>query len=662
MALNQSDMTMQRLAMAVGQLSEQLQISQTTKSDFKLEDVVKALNLTFKTSKNDTGELKTLMKIAKSTPNAEHYMKLTKAIEILLKTYDNPDTKQMSRLGISAQNIVSEIKSLRDELSNTNLKGNDKANLSVLSKAIAEGNRLYAVNGAGRDASNFYKKATLEQLTLLRLVNKHIEEGIPLKDMKKKGIGESLKRGAKGVLGSGPLLAATDAVLKGMGFGTLPGEFLDMFASKKKEGEDEKLSKKEQLQAMKIEEIVTAKEKSQASLDANEMIQKRAIEVKNTASATKENLKVDLSKSLADLMQLTGVDSKYADENNATVADPEKIAKAIESKELDKGYIEELVKFASEKSDGNEAFSKETLDTILKNVEEVHEYAKIVDEQDKIIKNTAESIQTSIDTISQLFLDLREVLGKELTAEIKELNKIFDKSPEFRKMDKDERENKKQEAILLKLSKIAERSNITEDEMHGLIGGEDKSNYMKKFEEQGKHTDRKTGSELAKAAFEERTFRDALLGRAEEPKVKEPNVMGDEFEEKVRATTLRREKAPPPTPIQATEAEVPVAPSPRRDEVEVQNDQISLDEMAEIMNESITEFLKNFDEAMKERDKESKAQMDILKKSLMSGEMKVKVTNLNEIPSSGGFGGGQQGGHGNTKASKFGDEGASVIP
>jgi len=193
MGLNQTDMTLQRMVISLNQLVEQLRVTQSTKKDLGLEDIVKALNLTFKTSKGDTGEIKNLLKVTKNAPNASHYVKLTKMLELLLKSYDNPDLKQISRLGITSQNLIAELGSLQDTIKSSNVDKNERANLSVLSHAIAEGQRLYAINGFGRDASNFYKKATLDQLRLLQTINKHIDEGIPLKDLNKGGLLDRLK-------------------------------------------------------------------------------------------------------------------------------------------------------------------------------------------------------------------------------------------------------------------------------------------------------------------------------------------------------------------------------------------------------------------------------------------------------------------------------------
>jgi hypothetical protein len=132
---------------------------------------------------------------------------------------------------------------------------------------------------------------------------------------------------------------------------------------------------------------------------------------------------------------------------------------------------------------------------------------------------------------------------------------------------------------------------------------------------------------LAEEAFNETTFREALYGE-NKPKIKTP---GQEFEDKIKATNTRLSSAPVPIP---SDLNVPTEPIqelvPPNQEVE--DNGLSLEDISEIVSDSITDFLKSFDEAMKTRDKESKEGMDILKKALLSGEIKVNVVNLKDIP------------------------------
>ena len=648
MALNQNDMNAQKLLNATNQLVEQLKVTQSTKKDMDIDDIIKAINQTFKTTKEDTGELKTFLKIAKNVPNAEQYTKLTKMLDLLLKTYNNPDLKQMKRLGITSQNLVAEISSLRDELKSSNILSNEKANLSILSKAIAEGQRQYAVTGFGKDASNFYKKATLDQLKLLGEIHKAIDEGNPLKNIGKKTVTEKVKDAGKSVLRSGPLGAAADLLLKGMGFGTLPGEFLDMFANSGNKDKTKQPSKKEQRQALAVSGLVTAKEKSQQSLEANKTVQNRANEVKGLAESAKKNLTVDVTKSLADAMRISGnIEPKYAKEENPNVVDTDKIQQAVANGEISKEQIQELMANANKSEEGNES-NNELTDSLLKNLDEIQEYSKVIEEQDKTITETANNIQTSIDTISTLFLDLREILGKELNAEIKKIGEILDNDSRFKGLDDEARQGLKDEAINYKLANMAEVAKVSEDEIHGIIGGEDRSGYMKEFEKQGElgKTGR-THSELATEAFSENTFKNAIFGEEEAPANKVP---GSEFEEKLQATNDRLAQSKPTIQEQLQENKaaynmpkvaVPKdleIPEEKKEELPVpeeEGQQMSFDEMSDIMSDTLSDFLKSFEETMKSNDRDSKQSMDAISKALLSGQIKVNVVNLKDIPSGG---------------------------
>jgi hypothetical protein len=629
MALNPTDMTLQRLAVSLGQLVDQLQVTKSTKKDIQIEDVIKALNLTFKTTKGDIGELKSLLKVSKNTGNSAQYEKLIKMLELLVKSYDNPDVKQMNRLGITTQNLIAEISSLRDEVKSTNLKGNEKANLSLLSQAIADGQKQYALSGFGKDASNFYKKATLEQMRLLRQIDKHIDEGIPLKNLGKKSPLEKAKELGSKALSSGPLQAAADMVLKGMGFGTLPGEFLDIFSrSMGKSKSSVKDAEKAELQSMKVKGLIEAKEKSQLALDYNRTIQERAKEVKSSAVATKTNLTIELSKAIADAMRINeDISAKYAVEGEPGLADANKIADAIKTNSISKSEIESLLKSIEAKGKAGSVSSEE----LLKNFSEVAEYSNIIEEQEKIIAETAVGIQESIDKVAELFLDLREILGKELKNELAMIDKLISG---MKNIDEETAAGIKSDKITRKLANMASVSGVAEDELHGIIGGESNSKYMREYEAQAQYGGKKLPSELARSAFMENSFRAAIYG--EEALAKKVKTPGDEFEEKVRVTNERLSKSPPPTPPelqpQNNIPELIGENTATSEHGEMLENGLSLDEISDIVSESINEFLKNFEESMKDRDRDNKEQSELLRRSLMSGEVKVSVVNLKDLP------------------------------
>jgi len=645
MSLDPKDLNLQKMIISLNQLVEQLRITSTTKKDMGIEDIIKALNLTFKTAKGDTGELKNLIKITKNAPNAKHYDKLTKMLELLVKTYANPDIKQMKNLDITTQNLTTELTSLLDTLQNINVTKNEKANLSLLSKAVAQGHQMYAITGFGKDASNFYKKATLEQLKFFKMMDKAIKDGVPIKNLTaKKTLKEKLSSGKTGK--SMTLLAAgADMAMKAMGMGTIPGEALEVLGGgiqKAMDMVDKRGEKRAERNALKVEGLVAAKEDSQKSMIVNKEVQDKAIAVKKQADDVQKNLIDDLSGAIAGAMKTseTGIDARFASETSPGEADINKIADAIKNNQFPKDELEALIKSKYLTTDAQGNQDTTVSDTLLKNLAEVEEYAKIIHDQDNTIKETAVNIQTSIDTISGIFLDLREILGKELVNEIKEINKAVDKK--MKGFSAEEKQAKKDEYVNKKMEAMAQRIEITADEMQGVIGGEDKSGYMIEYEKQGGAkfaNNGKTESEKAAEAFKETSFAEALKSRtsldnANEIK-KNKTLETSEIENKIKETESRLKEIPIPIP-KDLEVYGPHAPTPSANQTPtpetIDNQEASFEELQDIFSESMNDFMKRFDELIKDRDKSAKESSDALKKALTSGEVKVKVVNLSEIP------------------------------
>jgi hypothetical protein len=106
-----------------------------------------------------------------------------------------------------------------------------------------------------------------------------------------------------------------------------------MFAKKggKNAKTEEELTKKQELQSLKVQGIVGAKEKAQQSLMTNQAIQKRAEEVRLLAETTKSNLAIELSKAIAGAMETNGaIDSRFASDDEPGTVDIAKIIKTIE--------------------------------------------------------------------------------------------------------------------------------------------------------------------------------------------------------------------------------------------------------------------------------------------------------------------------------------------
>ena len=622
MALDQNSMTFQKMTMSMAQLIEQLKVTQSTKKDMSIEDVIKALNTVFKTSKGDTTELKALMKIAKNSPNAKHFEKLGKMLELLIKSYNNPDVKQMKRLDITVQNLMTEISSLTDSMKNSNASKNEKANLSVLSQAVSEGHRLYAVTGMGKISSEFYKNATLEQLRLLKMVDKSIKDGRPLKDTDKGGIAGAIDKMKK----MGLFTAAADTALKGMGFGTLPGEFLEIFGKSKKD-KDEELTKKQELQSLKVQGLVDTKEKAQRSIDSNKLTQTNAEGIKEQVTATRDNLTVELSKAIANAMQAAegGVDARFQVDGKEGEADIDKIAKAISNNEFPKSELESIIKSKYLTTNDNGEQDSSVSDALLQNMNDVEEYNKIIAEQEKVIADSASAIQTSIESTAKIFLDLREILGNELKNEINELNKIIDKN--FKGESEETRNAIKDVKRADLITRTMETSNVTEDEVLGLIGGESKSGYMKDYAEQGARIKGATSNESVTEAFQENTMRSAL-GQDE---IKSPEKRNAEILEKLSESEKRMAEVKVPTDLETKPSnEAPPEVNSDGNPV-IGGDGISLDEMAAIITDSMNEFIKRFNETIAQQEKESSKDLSEMTKALTDGRVKVVVTNLGDI-------------------------------
>lgn len=251
--MNATDIHLQKLTAMLTQLVDQLKVTQSAKNDFDIDDVFKSINQVFKITQSDKTVIRDFQRTIKSLSNSQQFEKLSKSLYTLDKTFRDPDIKQLKGMNITANNIFSELTILEDTLKNINISKNEKANLTLLSKSIAEGHRLYAVQGFGRSADQFYKNATIQQILLLRNMEKNLKEGVPLKGLAGNGVlGTMAKVGT-----SGPITAIADVLLKSAGMGELPGQIAELFANRNNKEQE---SKKEQANAARIAGIQGAKD------------------------------------------------------------------------------------------------------------------------------------------------------------------------------------------------------------------------------------------------------------------------------------------------------------------------------------------------------------------------------------------------------------------
>ena len=146
----------------------------------------------------------------------------------------------------------------------------------------------------------------------------------------------------------GLLTAGADAILKGMGFGTLPGEFIDMFSNMTKSMNDSKKAKEDEKierDSLATQGLLESKEKAQLSLDTNEKIQDRAKEIKKKAESAQSGLSIELSKAIAGAMKTSenGIDDRFKLEGQEGEADISKISEAIIDGTLTRDDIEKII-------------------------------------------------------------------------------------------------------------------------------------------------------------------------------------------------------------------------------------------------------------------------------------------------------------------------------
>jgi hypothetical protein len=655
MALDQSTMTMQKLVFAISQLSEQLSVTKASKSNMDISDVIKAINSNLKSTKGDLSELKNLSKILKNSPNAKHFDHLQKTLDILIKSFTNPDIKHMKQVGISVDNLVAEFAKLDEHLKTINVARNEKANLSVLSQAVTDGYKNYATLGFGKQANDFYKRATLDELKFLKNMDKNIMEGNKISQ--KESLKDKIKKTADKNKGSlGLLTAGADAILKGMGFGTLPGEFIEMFGNiaksmdeSKKAKEDEKIEK----DSLATQGLLESKEKAQLSLDTNKKIQERAIDVKDKASNAQSGLSIELSKAIAGAMKTSehGIDDRFKLEGQEGEADISKISEAVISGTLTRDDIEKIISSSKLSKDENGNEDRTIVDTLLKNLDEVDEYSNIIKEQQNTIRETGEVIQGSIETISEIFVELRDTVGKVLKARIEDSNKEIDKK--FgKKYSKEQVAGLKERAKNMIIEDEMKHSKVSEDEMHGIIGGQDRSRHMEEYERQageGFANNGKTENAKVTEAWKEESFRNAIDS-------KNPTNKDEAILEKIAKTTSELDKDNALTKLKEANISPPEVPVPSdlaqkeatMESVEDESDEdgMSLDDVHGVFQDAMIEFLKKFEETLKaeakEKDESAKKLIDLLK----NGEAKFKMVNVGDIKLPGGGNGGGGGGGG----------------
>ena len=93
--MNATDIHLQKLTAMLTQLIEQLKVTQSTKTDFDIDDVFKSINQIFKITQTDKTVIRDFQKTIKSLSNSQQFEKLSKSLYTLDKTFRDPDIKQL---------------------------------------------------------------------------------------------------------------------------------------------------------------------------------------------------------------------------------------------------------------------------------------------------------------------------------------------------------------------------------------------------------------------------------------------------------------------------------------------------------------------------------------------------------------------------------------
>lgn len=643
--MDAKDIHLQKLTAMLTQLVEQLKVTQATKTNFDIDDVFKSINQIFKTTQADKTVLRDFQKTIKSLSNSQQFEKLSKAFYTLDKTFKDPDIKQLKGLNITANNIFSELSILEDTLKNINISKNEKANLTLLSKSIAEGHRLYSVQGFGRNADQFYKNATIQQLLLLKNMEKNLKDGVPLKGLAGNGIlGTMAKVGA-----SGPITAIADVLLKSAGMGELPGQIAELFMNKNgKEGE----SKKEQANAARVAGIQGAKDAAKGSIIFNKEKMKNIETALSETESYKETLTNDLASALARTLKTDekGVDSRFAKDEAPYEVDMKKLTDAIRAGSLSKDEIESLIKtkyiVQTESGESDTTIS----DALIAKVESLDDYKRAIDEYKESKINTAKELQSAYESFAELANTMKTIMTREIVAEFKELNRAADKL--YGEKDSKEKEGFLYTAKNIKLQSIREGYNIADDEQMGIskygsnnIG----SDYSKLGELTGKtesapistllgdfetqqilrENNLMTGFENVAKVMENKTedVKDLLEKYEKTEKTKTGAAAFAQVRERTNINDI-----PESLRKEVVEKSAQKAVDDARRESEYTGAGIDIDKVEENANRIYTEMMENLLTSFKDQDTmNNQKQVDSLKKILEGGTVNVRVSNLNDI-------------------------------
>lgn len=645
--MNANDIHLQKLNAMVTQLVEQLKLTQSTKPNFDIEDVFKSVNQILKITQADKTTLRDFQKTIKALTNSHQFENLSKSLYTLDKTFKDPDIKQLKNMNITANKIFSELSVLEDTLKNINIPKNEKANLTLLSKSIAEGHRLYSVQGFGKNADQFYKNATIQQLLLLQKVEKNLKDGVPLKGLTGKGILKTMGK----VGASGPITSIADVLLKSAGMGELPGQITEMLASafSKKPGES---SKEDQANAARVAGLQGAKDAAKGSIIFNKDKMANIETALNETRSYKETLTNDLASALARTLKTDdkGVDARFAKDEAPYEVDMKKLTDAIREGSLSKDEIESLIKtkyiVQTESGEANTTIS----DALISKVETLDDYKKAIDGYKQTKIDTAKELQTAYESFAELANTMKTIMTREIVAEFKELDKAANEL--YGKKESKEKEGFLYTSKNVKLQSIRDGYNIAGDEQMG-ISKYVPSNIENDYNKLGELTG-KTGSAPISTLLEDFETQQILqqnnlmtgfenVAKVIETKTETVKDLLEKYEKTEKTKTGAaafaqvRERTsigdiPESLRKQAVEESAQKAVAEAKRESEYTGAGIDIDKVGENANRIYTEMMENLLTSFKDQDTmANQKQVDSLKKILEGGTVNVRVSNLNDI-------------------------------
>lgn len=348
---------------------------------------------------------KLLTKFIKNTGGIGPQSKLIHALEEFNKK--NPNYDRLGKL-VSANEFRDFVDKAVEKIRVSPIKLNTKENLSLISKAISKGNKDYASTGFGKVSTEFYRKASKDQINELRLMRKSIQNGDMLSSSRSHNI-------LKNIVGG--IAPGADMLLQNAGFGELPAKFIDVFKAINEFRESKKKEKGS------VEE-----ERNALLLSSNRMAESSYAEQRRVTAQSKESL-VNVEMQRDELQNaLSGL---FDDVLSKTSLDP-KLKETLEKK-LIKGTLtsRDIGKIISNWQDtlgdqitpDDKKDMKEFRRSILSDIQTMKEIGLDVDDATKAYASNLEREKQALINSTKSRSEIDRLMYAELEGQFKDLDK-----------------------------------------------------------------------------------------------------------------------------------------------------------------------------------------------------------------------------------------------